>query len=248
MSEILGVPSDEIAINNFTAQSEKVVVGFFLNNQNGLTFDQQRKIAENKANKGFLRCFRDISVRQLFQNFQITYNMLDEQGNMDYTKWTKEKEQRGSMDYFFPIGTRRVGLNVSKKYDNGNDGWLGMQNLMGEWAVAFHGTAKDAAVKNIVKDQKYKPGSRQLYENSLDMKTKKICGKGIYCAPKYSNVNEYSKDGFAVNTSNGNERYRIAFQNRINPATVKIPVDKQDYYIINDPRDIRPYGVLIEKV
>ena len=229
-----------------------MIVGFFLNNQNGLSDDQRKKIEENKANKnlqGILKSFREINVSQLFQQFQITYNMLDAKGNMDYTKWTKEKELRGNMDYFFPIGTRRVGLNVSKKYDNKDDLWLGMENKKGEWAVAFHGTAKDDAVKNIVKDQKYKPGYRQLYESSLDVKTNQKCGKGIYCALKYSIVkNDYSKDGFAVNTSNGNERYRIAFQNRINPETVKIPVDEPNYYIINDPRDIRPYGVLIEKL
>lgn len=252
MSQLLDVKTDAITINNFNAQNEKVVVGFFLNNQNGLTDDQRKKIEENKANKnlqGILKSFREINVSQLFQKFQITYNMLDAKGNMDYTKWTKEKEFRGNMDYFFPIGTRRVGLNVSKKYDNKDDLWLGMDNKKGEWAVAFHGTAKDDAVKNIVKDQKYKPGIRQMYENSLDVKTNQKCGKGIYCALKYSIVKtDYSKDGFAVNTSNGNERYRIAFQNRINPETVKIPVDEQNYYIINDPRDIRPYGVLIEKL
>lgn len=252
MSQLLDVKADAITINNFNAQNEKVVVGFFLNNQNGLTDDQRKKIEENKANKnlqGILKSFREINVSQLFQKFQITYSMLDAKGNMDYTKWTKEKELRGNMDYFFPIGTRRVGLNVSKKYDNKDDLWLGMENRKGEWAVAFHGTAKDDAVKNIVKDQTYKPGIRQLYESSLDVKTKQMCGKGIYCALKYNIVKtDYSKDGFAVNTSNGNERYRIAFQNRINPETVKIPVDEQNYYIINDPRDIRPYGVLIEKL
>lgn len=252
MSKVLSVSEETIQVNNYSTENNKLIVGFFLKNQNGLTDEQMKKLEENKANKnlkGILKNFIEIKIEQLFNMFQINANMLDASGNQDYTKWPKEKELRGNRDYFFPIGTRRIGLRVAKKYDNGSDIWLGMSNLAGEWVVAFHGTSKDDAVKNIVKDLTYKVGFRQLYKDSSDVKTGEKCGEGIYCALKYDMVKvDYSKEGFGVNTSNGVEKYRIAFQNRINPKTLKIPIDRTDYYIVNDPRDIRPYGILVEKL
>lgn len=45
------------------------------------------------------------------------------------------------MDYFFPKGWKRFGLNVmNKNYDGGKMDWFGMNNGPNEWAVAYHGT------------------------------------------------------------------------------------------------------------
>ena len=33
---------------------------------------------------------------------------------------------RGGWPYFQPAGCKRYGLNISKKYDGGNDTWLNM--------------------------------------------------------------------------------------------------------------------------
>lgn len=252
MSNVLNVPKGDIFVHNYTLDNNKLNVSFDISNQVGLTPEQQKRIEENKANKalsGILKNCKDMKVQQLFSMFQISYTMLDPKGNNDFTNWKDEKAYRGGMVYYFPKGTKRIGLNVSKKYDNGDDTWLGMENKEGEWAVSFHGTAKNDAVANISKSSQYKIGIRQLYEKEIDENTGKPCGRGIYSGQSYDIVKtDYSADGFGVNTSNGVEKYRIAFQNRINPKTVRIPVKKKEYYIINDPKDIRPYGILIEKL
>jgi hypothetical protein len=49
-------------------------------------------------------------------------------------------EKRGNRDYFFPAGFKGYGLKVSKKYDRGDDTWLGMANKPKEWGVLYHGT------------------------------------------------------------------------------------------------------------
>jgi len=36
----------------------------------------------------------------------------------------------------------RSGLNVSKKYDNQDDQWLGMNNNPKEWIVSYFGSKK----------------------------------------------------------------------------------------------------------
>ena len=42
-------------------------------------------------------------------------------------------------------------------------------------------------------------------------------------------------------------QYKVAFVNRVNPATlIKIP--SVNYYVSPSDRDIRPYGMLIKKV
>jgi hypothetical protein len=48
-------------------------------------------------------------------------------------------QSRAGMPYYQPVYGTRFGINISKKYDNGNDDWLSMKGVPGEWAVAFHG-------------------------------------------------------------------------------------------------------------
>ena len=61
------------------------------------------------------------------------------------------------------------------KYDNGNNTWIGMQNIDGEWCVAYHGvgrfkdskTIKDITGK-IVKTE-FRAGPNQAHENCYDI-------------------------------------------------------------------------------
>jgi hypothetical protein len=40
---------------------------------------------------------------------------------------------------------------VSGKFDKGCDDWLSMEEIKGEWAVAFHGVHSIAEKNNVVK-------------------------------------------------------------------------------------------------
>ena len=79
--------------------------------------------------------------------FQLQSSDFAQQFNVDYTTSMPEKDQRGGLPYFLPIGWFRHALNVLDKYPN-DQRWLGSTNAEGEWAVAFHGT-HGGAVKGI---------------------------------------------------------------------------------------------------
>ena len=48
-----------------------------------------------------------------------------------------------------PIGWTAIALKVSKKYDNGDDKWLGNSNLNGEWYIGYHGIKTMSSIHEI---------------------------------------------------------------------------------------------------
>jgi hypothetical protein len=51
----------------------------------------------------------------LFSHFEITSDIFDSAGDRDFTDLSDEKDERGGLDYYFPKGWNRFGLNVKKK-------------------------------------------------------------------------------------------------------------------------------------
>ena len=83
---------------------------------------------------------------------------------------------------------------MTKKYDNGDDTWLGYTNQEGEWYIAYHGTSGIYA--NAILNEGLKKGGRQLYENDnnineLSKNIHPIVGKGVYCTPKIMVADSY---------------------------------------------------------
>ena len=56
--------------------------------------------------------------------------------NKDDNSWGKN-DTRGGEIYNPPIGWAKYGLNVSKRFDNKNDDWLGFEHQKGEWCIAY---------------------------------------------------------------------------------------------------------------
>jgi hypothetical protein len=63
-------------------------------------------------------------------------------------------------------------------------------------------------------------------------------GIGIYCAPHIQTT-------FAgyINTS---DEYALVFQCRVNPKEIKV-CNNEVYWVINDTKNIRPYGIILIK-
>lgn len=82
-----------------------------------------------------------VETNSYFQYFHLSCEDFDPRGNITYPNTVKNGLilWRGNWPYFVPVKCERYGLNVTKKYDRGNDRWLEMQGKPGEWAVAFHG-------------------------------------------------------------------------------------------------------------
>jgi len=147
---------------------------------------------------------------------------------------------------------------VSKKYDNGKDDWLMMDGRKGEWAVAFHGvTAPDKYCSNASgaqlkimnsimegreKREMLRAGDAQAYSSSVacNQAPQKV-DNGIYCSPMIQiPICGYSGSGVVVN----NKKYFLVLQCRVNPSKIKV-CPKNEYWVINESKDIRPYGKIL---
>ena len=66
--------------------------------------------------------------------YRLNKKLLDHRGNRKEGWGIYEK--RGNKNYELPLGWIWIGLNVLDKYDFGNNTWIGMENMEGEWCVA----------------------------------------------------------------------------------------------------------------
>jgi hypothetical protein len=71
------------------------------------------------------------------------------------------------------------------------------------------------------------------------LKTGQTVGIGIYCTPKIDEAQDYTRS-FQFNGGN----HLLALQCRVRPEAVKYATE--DYWVINNPSDIRPYGILLK--
>jgi hypothetical protein len=159
-------------------------------------------------------------------------------------------EQRGGLPYHSPEGFMRYGLNVSHNFDDGDDTWLGMSNVPGEWAVAYHGTKKQF-VKGIT-ESPLQAGNGQTY------------GYGIYCSPSIRVASDYTS---AVKIDG--RRYQYVFMCRVNVSSIHRCTEQPcrearnpsftlhmttypDYWFVNAEnqsyQNIRTYGLLVRAV
>jgi len=215
--------------------------------------EQLAKIAKDKS-------VTNIEVKALLEGCLISPYMFDPAGDRN-SGWG-QGESRGPphylQKYYPPLGWNGYGLRVSKQYDNGDDTWLGYNNVEGEWYIAYHGTGGLNIVNNII-EKGFQSGGGQAYNNSLNMNplTKKntpICGDGVYITPVIEEAQRYSK-GITF----GNNSYDFVFMCRINPYKVRF-AQKADpaYWIVSGDSigsqnakkyidEIRPYRILLKK-
>ena len=181
-----------------------------------------------------------VKLEPLVEGIKLNVSLFDPQGNRS-DGWPVG-EKRGGMEYNAPIGWVGHGLRVSKKYDNGDDTWLGMKNTKGEWCVAYHGTNIKFA-KSILQTN-LRPGSMQVHEDCDNINERcslKKVGVGIYVSPLVNTAEMYSEEC---------DNYKCMFMCRINPTKFRTCEDtNKEYWVVNpSEEDIRPYRLLIKKV
>ncbi|CAG8492880.1 7724_t:CDS:1 [Scutellospora calospora] len=164
----------------------------------------------------------------------LSTNFLDAGYDYDFTN-IDDKEAtytRGDVPYVRPCGWRRFALKVIGKYDNGNEGWLGVD--ANAWPVSYHGTDKHNSKSISEVGYLLSRGRRFAY------------GHGIYSSPDVNVAKSYAKE-FEYD---GN-KYLVVIQNRVNPKELlKIPTQTTgvgEYWISKKDEDIRPYGICIRK-
>jgi len=182
-------------------------------------------------------------------------SMFDEKGNKTYSN-TRETYKIGplgrTVTFMKPAGWTRYGLKVLNKYSDGNK-WLQPFGDNRNWYRAFHGTSRAAA------DDFKKSGqssSQQfaladsmanIHKTSFRQIRMGLSRDSIYCSPDPM----FSERNFAsqleINTKQGKKRYKTMLQVAVNPDGVIFTTDNNIWYVPN-PKDIRPYGILIKEV
>ena len=140
-----------------------------------------------------------IEVRQkvIIEGCVLSEDFLDSRFNKELGTWNRSNTNRGGELYDPPHGWLGYGLNVSNKY--GDLGWIGKQNLEGEWIVVYHGIQynQTEVVKYVLEgkdgeegyknDSYLRPGLAQACENHMDKRHKpdgnkcNKCDRDFFC-------------------------------------------------------------------
>ena len=71
---------------------------------------------------------------------------------------------------------------------------------------------------------------------------KERVGWGIYCSPHFQETFNFTEK-LTVNK----KEYRLIMQCRVRPSKIKVCERMEEYWVINESKNIRPYGVLLVK-
>ena len=195
-----------------------------------------------------LKYLKDIFEDVIMGAVKLTRNQLDPKGNRSDGWGIGEK--RGGVDYDPPLGWIGIGLKVTGKYDGGDDTWIGMKNVTGEWCVAYHGVAKGQSSDNVKKTTgaiyktAFKPGKGQAHKYHEDSNHPgQPVGEGVYCTPLIKIAEGYA----GISNING-INYKTVFMVRVKPNARRFCADQSDYWVVNGTTDeIRPYRILYKK-
>ena len=194
---------------------------------------------------------KEIEYHLLLEGCVISPEMFDTRWNNRDGGWAKKGEKRGGRIYNPPYGWIGYGLNVTDKYDNKDNTWLGMKNIEGEWWVAYHGNGiKNNRIKDV-NDTNHKneiinnlPHFFNKVNNINELSKKKypFVGSGLYLTDK---IND---DSFEI-IEHLNHRYNITFMCRVHPNEVRISQEKENYFVV-DPNEncVRPYRILLKEI
>ena len=160
-------------------------------------------------------------------------------------------EKRGKQKYYPPLNWIGIGLKVLDKYENNI--WIGMDNVNGEWCVAYHGVGggyTSEKVKNVlglIYKGGLKAGKAQAHEFCDDYYNEgKKVGRGVYCSPRIETAKKFA----GIRNINGKKYYTVLML-RVKPSKIrhcyKCNDSKKPYYywVLNGtPDEIRPYRIL----
>ncbi|KAJ0055319.1 hypothetical protein NL108_014203 [Boleophthalmus pectinirostris] len=182
-------------------------------------------------------------------------DFFDRKFDYDFTN-IKDGERRfvrGDEPYFRPCGWRRVALNVSGKYDDGSDVWLGTGSQA--WPVSYQGLHMDGSlILTLRKGSKEEGGLLDEAAQSL-MDTTDF-GRGIYSTPDVLLAEKHCK---TFKSSSNGKTYKVLLQNRISPSRRKV-CERDRVWVVYVPQDhsqiqtralvqesVRPYGLLLKE-
>ena len=245
------IPKEKIIVVSSLSEEGRFRVQIIFQSEEFNNLDINQFIYKFKNDPNFveLKNLKDIQ-EDVIKGIILSKDQLDPEGNRQYG-WGKG-EKRAGIDYDPPLGWTGIGLKVKGKYDNGDDTWIGMKNVKGEWCVAYHGVGRNQSsynVKNVVgkiiKSKEFKPGAGQAHKNCIDLyhPPNKV-GEGVYCTPHIKTAEIYA----GITDINGIS-YKAVLMLRVKPEARRFCADSGDYWVVNGTDDeIRPYRILYKNV
>ena len=251
LNKDFNIPKDKIIIT--FPQLGSLIVQIIIQSDEFNNISKEDFLNKFKNDENFeeLRTLKKVHEGFLMGGCQLSRLQLDPLGNR--SEWPQNIENRGGEPYYPPYGWIGIGLKVFDQYMD--DRWMDMQNLEGEWVVAYHGLGRalipgdlNPVIGGVVR-MGFKNGVNQVHKNCEDFyhKGKKV-GEGIYCTPFINIAEEYA----GIAKINGKE-YKIVIMVRVNPSARRhcnICEESRNckYWVVNATVDeIRPYRILYKK-
>ena len=251
LSRDFNTPTDKIIVTYPQRGSFEVQVIFQSDEFNTLNLNSFYKKFKNEKEFEKLKNLKMIHSDLIMSACKLSKNAFDSLGNR-IDGWGVG-EKRGNEKYFPPSGWIGIGLKVLDKYENNI--WIGMDNIPGEWCVAYHGVGDGCAsdkvkkILGLVYHGGLKPGLRQMHEDCPDYyhEGEKV-GRGVYCSPKIKTAQQFC----GICDINGKQYYTV-FMLRVKPSKRRFCNECSDskhpyyYWVLNGtPDEIRPYRILFK--
>ena len=186
----------------------------------------------------------------LLEGCRLSPNIFDQNFHKFYNPDTNVANlKRGGEEYIQPLSWTAYGINVSGKYDFGNDMWLGNSNGEEEFAVAYYGinhvfNHNLKMFQNLVNLMgNYESGKTYIGVKNVRKPGQK-CKAGAYF---YKNPMIAENSSETINV--GGFEYKIMFMCRVKSSEIRQPETFQDCWILSlTPDEVRPYKILIKKI
>ena len=246
LSKDYGISEDKIVVTFPQRGSFRIQVIFQSDEFNELTTKELEQKFKNDKEFPELSRLKEIHEDVIMGGCKLSKNQLDPAGNRS-EGWA-EGEMRGNKPYNPPLGWTGIGLKVSNKYES--DEWLGCNNSINEWCVAYHGVGRYQDSENvkhitgIIYKGGFKKGSGQVHKECDDIfhPGYKV-DEGVYCTPNVETAAEYS----GISEING-VKYQTVLMVRVKPDAIRQCKCFNDYWVVNGTTDeIRPYRILYKK-
>lgn len=241
--------------------------------QKGFIFDVIDGLNDALAIK-YKESFNQVTTHKIFRYCHTKVDDIDLWGYKEFKdSLFSQESERGGFPYLKPRGGWfRFGLNVTNFYQTDCEtDWFGSQGGPKEWAVCYCNVGLNSKL-SVIEREVYKD-IYSAYEEGSSQKEK--CGFGILATFDFAWLEgslEGSKGSSSLATKSWKSdekgmdflkiqgfdfmdaefkkyEYSIALQCRVNPKKIRFPEKfGKKLFIVNDPKDIRPYGLLIRQL
>jgi len=186
--------------------------------------------------------------RPLLEGCRLSTNVFDPKYHAFYNK-ALLNQKRGGEEFIQPLNWNAYGINVSGKYDFGNNLWLGNKNGKNEFAVAYFGINNLINKNiNIMENIMSIMGNFETGKTYIDVKNVRKpgqkCKSGAYF---YKNPN-YAENSSEIIKIGGFE-YKIMFMCRVKASKIMQSENFNECWILSPtPDEVRPYKILVKKI